>query len=536
MMTAQGKTFWCTTLGVMLPLLALMTGCGHRTPEGSNAGDARGSAPHQLKRSDLTAAQRKYGIAPIPDSSVTYQPDVILVGGGPEAIRSQDPNGFVWTIDANAPRAAEVVPGKVFFMTSRAVGRVIDVRRDGGNLVIIAGPVTLTDIVSEAHIQIKEMPIDFDEAIPYTSNGLPGQQVLVQTSAPYVPAQAPGPGGLMHATYVSESGWRAYPVDGPATGIPGIPSVPNVPGVPPVPDVPDVSSALLEKHFRLLPDVSTAGVGLKVSADGGGLKVSASTVIKLEKPTLNVTLIIEHAAIKEATIELKGAAGLAWTFGAGTDVGLKGNVNAILTPDTDFSIPLGGLGPVPLAVTVRQRFLIKTGLGVRNSTLTASGQYTWSGSFKMGYSGGKWGAAGPAGLTATQSMSRTTGGLSMGAEGLDLANQMRLIVGVGAFGFTAGPFVSFTSAVAAFRGSDIGLIACKGATLNIKLSGGVGYFIPGGISRAINFILRSFHIDKKVSTEGGLESNTTTLINKTSVVGGCGLDTGQPVGTLKGPV
>jgi hypothetical protein len=109
-------------------------------------------------------------------------------------------------------------------------------------------------------------------------------------------------------------------------------------------------------------------------------------------------------------------------------------------------------------------------------------------------------------------------------------------VGVGAFGFATGPFVSFTSGVGAFRGSDIGMIACNGATINVSLSGGIGYFIPKGISSAINFILRSLNINAKISTEGGLESDTTTLIRKTSAVGGCGLDTGQPIGTLSGPV
>ena len=517
------KAFRRRAAGWVVPLLVLVTGCGQRAPQSTNAG----SAPHQLKKSDLTAAQRKYGIAPIPDSSVTYQPDVILVGGGPEAIRSLDSNGFIWTIDASAPRAAELAPGKVFFMTNRAVGRVIGVRKEGGNLVIIAGPVTLTDLVSEAHIAIKEMPIDLDEALAYTADDLPGQQVLAQTAQPNVPA--PLQGGLLKASYGSETGWRAYPVDDPSAGIPGVLAI------PPVPDVPDVSSALLEKNFKLLPKVSSAGVGLSASANGGGLIVSASTLIHLAKPTLNVKLVIEHAKIQEASVELKGAAGLTWQFEAGTDIGLKGNIHALLQPNTDFSIPVGGLGPVPLAVTVRQRFLINTGLGVRNSTLKASGDYTFTGSFEIGYLNGKWDALGPGGFTAAQSMSRNTGGLSLGAEGLNLANQMKVIVGVGAFGFATGPFVSFTSAVGAFRGSDIGMISCSGATINISLSGGVGYFIPKGISSAINSILRRLNIGLNVSTEGGLESDSITLIKKTSAVGGCGLDTGQPVGTLNGP-
>lgn len=43
-------------------------------------------------------------------------------------------------------------------------------------------------------------------------------------------------------------------------------------------------------------------------------------------------------------------------------------------------------------------------------------------------------------------------------------------------------------------------------------------------------------IGVKVSSECGLESDSFTLIKKISAVGNCALDTGQPVGTLNGPV
>jgi hypothetical protein len=76
----------------------------------------------------------EYGIAPVPDPSVTYQPDVIVVGGGADAIRAQSSNGFIWTIDGHAPHAADLAPGKIFFLTNRAVGRVLDIRNDHGRV------------------------------------------------------------------------------------------------------------------------------------------------------------------------------------------------------------------------------------------------------------------------------------------------------------------------------------------------------------------------------------------------------------------
>ncbi len=354
------------------------------------------------------------------------------------------------------------------------------------------------------------MPIDFGEALAYTAPDLPGQ--LVASMRPEGPATATpavfsaGSGGAVYKTLATE----------------------------PVPDV----SKLIEKNFKMTPFVSTSGIGIRVTADGGGLKVSAESMVHLSAPKLDVHLdITPTGGVTEASVELKGAAGLGWKFAAGTDVGLKANVHALLQPDTDFSIPVGGIGAVPLAVTIRQRFQIKTGLGARNSTLSAQGDYTFNGGFRVGYIGKTWGVAGPIGFTAAQSMARTGSGLSLGAEGINLANQVKVIVGVGAWGFAAGPYFSFTSAVGALRQSDIGMIACTGATLDVKLSGGVGYVIPKSVASLVNSILSGLNIKYRITGEGGLApSEALTIVNKTSAVGGCKPPDTSGTGTVEGPV
>ncbi|MEP6885256.1 MAG: hypothetical protein ABJC66_10950 [Gammaproteobacteria bacterium] len=516
---------------VLLMVLAatLLAGCGKRHDPGSTS-KGTGShrygpprrfpgAPHQLKKSDLTEAEQKYGIAPVPDDTVTYQPDVIVVGGGAEAIRSQDPNGFRWTIDGDAAHADELAPGKVFFMTGRAVGRVLDVRKEGADLIVTVGPVTLTEIIREAHIHIENMPIDFGNAIAYRSPDLPGQVVSGAALA------RPG-AGVMPAMYSAESEWKLYRVQ----GAPG--------SSPPVTNPPDVSN-LLNKNFKTIPYVSTSAIGIRVSANGGGLTVSAETFVHLAAPTLNVDIKIAGLGIDSASIELKGGAGLTWQFAAGSDVGMRANVDALLQPDTDFSIPVGGIGPVPLAITVRQRFEIKTGLGVRDSTLKASGEYTFTGGFGVDYKSGTWGVAGPTRFTSKQSMTRTGEGLSMGVTGLNLSNQVRVIAGIGIHGFAAGPYFSFTTAVGAFRSSAIGMIACNGATLVVALNGGVGYFIPKSVTALINSVLSLLNIKYRVTGQGGLQPSTPlTIINKTNQIGGCKPPDEDPPTqeTLHGPV
>jgi hypothetical protein len=437
----------------------------------------------------MSPAEQKYGIAPIPNSSVTYQPDVIVVGGGAESVRSQDPNGFVWTIDGSAAHADELAPDKILFLTNRVVGRVLDVRKDGGNLVVVVGPVELTEIVREADLRVADLPIDFGEALAYTAPEFPGQAVsLTQTSL--VPAAAIPAGFLV---------------------TPGSPA--GTPGTAVVRDL---------ANFTTVPVASSSGVGLRSTTDAGGLKLTAEVLVRLAAPKVDIVIRIHNGGITEASVELKGAAGLAWNFDASTDVGLAANVNGLLTPDTDFSIPIGLNGAFPVAITVRQRLLIKTGLSARNSSIGATGDYTFTGGFKVGYVNKTWGVAGPLGFHENTKLVEAGRGVSLGANGISLAHSMKVVAGVGAFGFVAGPYFTFSSAVGLARLHDIGMVECMRAPLEIKLTGGVGYLIPQSVTSAINFILRKLNIKYQIKGEGGLEpSDPLTIISRESNKGGC---------------
>jgi hypothetical protein len=444
----------------------------------------------------MTAAEVKYGIAPTSDPTVTYQPDVVIVGGGGEAIRSQSPNGFIWTIDAGAPHAGELAPGKVFFMTNRAVGRVLDVRKDGGNLVVVVGPVNLEEVAREAHITI-DTPIDFDEAVAYTSSDLPGRiDVIARADSANESTATP-------VMFYSEAG---------AGG-----SQELAPGQ-------DVSNLV---HFNVKPVVNRFGVGLEVGSEGGGLKLYAQSTLHLAAPTAVGRIdITPTGGFAGASLTLTGGGGLTWKFATGTDKGLSANVNGIIQPDTDFSIPLAA-GGFPIALTVRQRLQVKTALGVRNTTLSATGDYSFSGSFTIGVVDKKWTVGGPTNFAATQNLMKGTGGVSMGAAGVDLADEIKVIAGIGAYGFVAGPYFRVTPAIGVFKGSSAGIIECKEATIDVKLSAGVGYVIPKVVTNVINGILRALNIKYRIDGEGSLRAgDPVTLYNDTTTMKGCNADKG----------
>jgi hypothetical protein len=120
----------------------------------------------------LTDSQRKFGIAPQRDPSVEYQPDIILMEQGDKAIRSIATDGMTWTFDANAPHVSEFQLGKIVFATGRAVGRIISLKRQGGDVSVILGPIQLTDVIRRANYAM-DAPIDVSNMLAYAAPDFP---------------------------------------------------------------------------------------------------------------------------------------------------------------------------------------------------------------------------------------------------------------------------------------------------------------------------------------------------------------------------
>lgn len=97
---------------------------------------------------------KAYGYGPQPNPKVRYQPDVVLIGSGPKAIRGVSDDELTWAIDANSEGADQLSVGKVMFATSRAVGRVTTLEHRGKNLVVTLGPVQFTEVVRDATIDL----------------------------------------------------------------------------------------------------------------------------------------------------------------------------------------------------------------------------------------------------------------------------------------------------------------------------------------------------------------------------------------------
>jgi len=493
---------------VLLVLLVFTSACGGRGCGSGTSGPGSSSRrePRIAAAADLTEAERAWGVAPVPSPSVTYQPDVVMVGGGPAAVRGMSPDGLTWTLDGGAERAGEIVPGKIVFVTGRVVGRVLGVTRQSGTVAVVLGPVELTDVIKEAAISVRQ-PVDFSKALVYTQNDPVGASTPVD---PIAQATEPGPAGArpVLASYPARDG--PWPPDGAIVSSPVV-----VYGEPQGGYVRTQSGQpVTVRKFTVYPVMGSDGIGLHMSSDADGIRLTGDVRLRLAQPTLNFDLDIKGGKIRKALVRLDGAAGLLLKFEAGSEKGFSANVNERIVVPVDFSLPITGLS-VPFAVTVRQQFIIKTAFS-GTTGLKATGDYSFGGSFSAGYQNGKFEIGGPTGFSVKESLLKSASGVSLAPIGLVLAHQTRVIVGIGAFGFVTGPFFGFNSSVGVSQtgATSAMLLNCKQATLTVGLVAGIGYSMPQPVTNVINFFLRKLNLGE-IKSYGGIDSTPLEIIKST---------------------
>ena len=540
----------------------LLEGC--KKKEAAEEAKGGGPAGKAFDASKLSENEFKYGVSPTKNSQVTYQPDVIVVEHGADAIKSANSDGISITIDANLPEAAQMETGKIVFLTSRAAGRILGAQRDGDKLTLVLGPVEITDIIKDATLN-SDQALDVDSMIAYTAPDYPGAAVDAPKLTQAIRPQLGGRGEvravgvsmiLADGEFKSLRGTkRAQPGDLSAKydpmvwtdqdvaavrnltlygkarptaqeialaagnfagAMPG--QLPKTPGVPPVAGPPkDIQLS----DFNLKP-FCCGGIGLKIQYDKFGLRFLAYAVIRMANPSLRFNLDIKGGKIQTAALELRGAAGLTFDFEAGTSMDASATLNNLgkeIAVPVDFSIPITGLA-VPFAATLKQTFLLKTAFSAKTASLTATADYGFKGSFQMGYINGQWTAAAPIDFTVNKSLVNTIGGASVGVNGIVLAYSGKVIVGIGAFGFVTGPYINYIASVGFTRGSDLGIVMCRSATLAIDMAVGVGYSMPQVINSAINFFLRKLNIGE-VPASGGIDHRERLITKEQTIPESC---------------
>ena len=448
------------------------------------------SVLHAIDPKTLTESQRKFGISPKKSSAVEYQPDVIVMEHGDQAIRSLAKNGMSWEFDANAPQVDQFQPGKIIFATGLAVGRIVDLKRSGSSVTVTLGPIQLTDVIKNGKFAMQE-PIDVNNVIVYSAPEFPQ------------PKESTTPFGSTARQFLDQPfGWtdggRLLPVQSQLT--PGI--INKLAPPPPLPAIPSADSlgnmpvVNIEDHVREVPIFNPSEIGAQLYYyKPGGPSVMAEAAMSVRKLQIYFELLIQNGSIVKCGVNIDGAVGARMHVGAQTyGKDFRVNWDRILWLPLDLKIPLGlnSASPVPFSITFNILLKVGTGFSAKNASLDAEGDYTFGGGLWAGYKkDGGWQASTSGSVDAVKDLGVTTTGLSVGINSLTMAAGVRAMVGIGAFGFNTGVYGELRFGGSILRAPDTAW-ACRQGTIEGNFDSGVGYSLPPAITDVINALLAFF--------------------------------------------
>jgi hypothetical protein len=452
-------------------LAILVGGCGSAaiSPASSPAATAATPAITAAATSAMNAdeALRTYGYGPSANPAVTFQPDVVVVGGGPASIRWAGEDGHTWAIDPAAPGADKLQVGSVMLLTSRAVGRVLDVQDQGGSRIVTLGPVQLTELFSKA---------SFDLAQPVALGSM-GYQVYPETANDVTTPSSSGSSDA--ADGLTDNG--ASPSPGALT-LPAVRLVSYFDTT--AKQLPPTSEACPEITLSLKwiikpcasPEEISLGVDYNFGAGNGaeGLKFGGTIIFHTAQTELHAKVDVENGSLSNPTVLLSGIKGVDVNLGAGAAEGAKdsGKFRFEIPIEVEEPIPPSPatLG-IPLNLVLEFKLLVEVALSGNNSTLEAGASYQLDGD--LGVEDGQ--AVAPK-LTVKKSILDSISGITLGPGGVVFAAKFKLHFGVGTEGFIAGPYATTTFSVGVSKGSVLGspIANCMGAAIAMWVGAGAG--------------------------------------------------------------
>jgi hypothetical protein len=395
-------------------------------------------------RERWTGKERRYGGSITNYAGVTYQPGVVLIGGGANAIRAESPDGLTWTIDANAPGASDLRVGKIMLATTFAAGRVLKLTRVGPSLKVILGPAALTDVIREGTFK-SNGPVRLTSPLSYkmTFPKNPSKRRKTQATS----------GGSRDFT--ADAFWR----DG-------------------------------------------GGLGVSILHDNGASHLSATVQLYMGTPSVEFDIRIGGGQLLEAGLQLHGLGGLRYEIvGRTHDVSDNVKSDDIVVPGS-FTFPLAG----PLAITLTQAFDVSMQLAAQAS-IDTRGDYIIRGTLGFGYHGSSPQRKDTGLHKETRTaISKNTLSLGVGVNALSLGWKVRATVGIGGGGFAAGAWGELRSGLGLEAdGSHLNSLkfGCTTVSLDITSKYGVGYTMPDYVKKIVNTILSIFGA-KPIAASGGV--------------------------------
>ncbi|PZG02968.1 hypothetical protein C1I99_00495 [Micromonospora deserti] len=462
-------------------LVVLTAGCGLAGSGGSGAAD------------------NQYGHGPKQGGSVVYQPDVVLVSGGSNVIRSVSEDGFTYVIDGDAEGVAGLAPGKIMFATSEALGRVVKVEPAGGDTAVTLASVELTDVVRDGHFKI-DQALDLESQ---TFSPLPDLLGEVVNGAP-----AGAPPMMPDAAEATGLGSNAFGLSDFRLAVP-----PMVLAPARGPGPKSVQRKVGDWNVKAYKDSSKLGLTAQHSTAAAGLKVDFDIQLLVRNLRIWGDIRVTNGVVPHPSFRIDGVEGLAITVAAGAAGGLSDNKKAKIEFPIEVKQPII-IGGFPATLKQTFKFLVETAFTAKNGNLSATGQWGLDG--PIGYVGSSV-------LTPTfsvkQSIVQSLRGVSIGVEALVVAAEFRFGFMIGLPVAGAGPFVGVVASVGLTNGSAAGRVGlplagpavkCRGSTLVLTVRAGEGINMSEPLAEAIEMVL-------KVKIPKEADFLTKEIVNRTVV-------------------
>jgi hypothetical protein len=477
---------------------------------------------HPVKLSDLSDTEIRFGRAPKRGPGLTYQDDIILMEEGDKAIQSFASNGMSWTLDANSPQVSDIQEGKILFATERCVGKVLAVQRNAGSVTVVLGPVQLNELVKEGNFSY-DQPFDLNNAIAVVAPDYPGavgsKELQQQAQQPSQTSGSITPHGYRRAVSyytVSNTGkWTpmrtvtaggpklvetAYHPDAPLItpaafqaeqilGGAANSALGNAASAIPLPKLPKLNFNNLQAYPCAL---DCGGIGAKLYQEKDGVKVWVSIVFHLNNPHLLFSAWISGGRVN-ANLQLFGGAGVTVTVDGATGGDFKSveaNIKEIGLIPAEINVPIGGVF-IPLTAKLIESLDIATGFSAKTSVLHGEGSLDLDGEISASYTNQGWNLSKPT-ATVSNNLAGMISGVSMGINSFVFGFNQRLMVGVGALGFAAGPYVDLLTSLTTLKQSSATWYDCRQATFALQLGAGIGYSMPKVVAKVINAVLGLF--------------------------------------------
>lgn len=405
-----------------------------------------------------------YGYGATDDPAVEYQPDVVRVGGGPEAIRSASADGLVWTLDPAAPGVDELTVGKVAFVTSRAVGRVARRSETAEGVEVALAPVQMTEIFRTLHLH-RTQAIDPGDLVFQPVPELAGrldvdEEPLIPPStvkpAAFVAAQPELPPSRKNSFKVTVGNWEWEPY-----------VMDNTVGI----------TALRKVTFG------------KSGDNSGGIKGGFDIAVKTKNLRVVTAYdIVAGRASRNLTAAVEGITGMTVDIGLGLGTGVNDTRRYRIELPVELNVQLPPEpGVPPMTVQIKWKTIVQLAFSAKNSTLTTNAEYGLSGPL-----GVKDGAAVAPTLQQTEKgLVKNIDGVSFGINAMVLAWELRVLVGLGVPALLAGPYGKFVVSLSILRGSDTTAPwgVCAQGTLKLAAGGGAGFQVSPGAESYLRQVL-----------------------------------------------